>query len=238
MTNTSTEPAKNLLSYQGRKVSRHRSESRRIEILCATLQIIRKDGVRGVRHRAVAKQAKVPVAATTYYFKDISDLITDAFTYYAEQSIEEFRNMNDVQAKSLIETYKIKTGMLKAGESHVPLMEELIHCSCWIIVQYLKIKLENYRYQLLVEQAFMYEAINTECLNDVGEAYHNCLLDLMERMCSAIGLENPRMCADLILGTVWVIVKRALRAPVDQFDEQAALALLKLQMLSLTRYNT
>src|SRR5690554_906244 len=75
------------LQYQGRKATRAKSEQRRRDILEATLRIIRTEGVRGVRHRAVAKEAKVPLAATTYYFKDIDELIVDAFTLYTEQAL-------------------------------------------------------------------------------------------------------------------------------------------------------
>ncbi|WP_373691576.1 TetR/AcrR family transcriptional regulator, partial [Endozoicomonas sp. SESOKO2] len=55
------------LKYQGRKTSRANSEQRRRTILEAALRIVVRDGVRGVRHRAVAKEAQVPLSATTYY---------------------------------------------------------------------------------------------------------------------------------------------------------------------------
>ena len=80
----------NAINYRGRKASRARSEQRRKAILEAALRIVVNDGVRGVRHRAVAKEAEVPLSATTYYFKDISDLIADTFTLFAENA------MNDV----------------------------------------------------------------------------------------------------------------------------------------------
>ena len=50
------------------------------------MRIIVRDGVRAVRHRAVAAEANVPLSATTYYFKDINDLITDTFAQYVERS--------------------------------------------------------------------------------------------------------------------------------------------------------
>ena len=42
------------VEYQGRKASRHGSEQRRQLILDAAMRIVVRDGVRGVRHRAVA----------------------------------------------------------------------------------------------------------------------------------------------------------------------------------------
>ena len=74
------------VQYQGRKASRQGSEQRRQQILDAAMRIIVRDGVRGVRHRAVAAEAGVPLSATTYYFKDIEDLLTDTFAQYVERS--------------------------------------------------------------------------------------------------------------------------------------------------------
>jgi AcrR family transcriptional regulator len=74
------------VQYQGRKASRQGSEQRRQDILDAAMRIVVRDGVRAVRHRAVATEAGVPLSATTYYFKDIDDLLTDTFAQYVERS--------------------------------------------------------------------------------------------------------------------------------------------------------
>lgn len=49
-------------------------EVRRDAILRATWEVMLRDGVCGVRHRALAA-AGVPLSSTTYYFKDIQDLL-------------------------------------------------------------------------------------------------------------------------------------------------------------------
>lgn len=81
------------VTYQGRRTTRKSSTERRTLILEATLRIIVSDGIRGVKHRAVAAEASVPLAATTYYFKDINDLISDAFSFFAEQIGAENANL-------------------------------------------------------------------------------------------------------------------------------------------------
>lgn len=58
---------------------------RRQLIIEATLQLIAREGVRAVRHRAVAAEAGVPLAATTYYFRDIGQLLRDSFAFFATQ---------------------------------------------------------------------------------------------------------------------------------------------------------
>lgn len=77
---------RDIRNYQGKKISRASGIARRQKILEATLVIIAREGMRGVRHRAVATEAEVPLAATTYYFKTLEELITDAFTHWAERN--------------------------------------------------------------------------------------------------------------------------------------------------------
>ena len=68
------------VQYQGRKTARQGSEQRRQLILDAAMRIVVRNGVRGVRHRAVAAEAGVPLSATTYYFKDIEEVGTASFS--------------------------------------------------------------------------------------------------------------------------------------------------------------
>jgi len=43
--------------------------ARRRSILEATVRLLVRGGLAGVTHRAVAREADVPLAATTYYFR-------------------------------------------------------------------------------------------------------------------------------------------------------------------------
>jgi TetR/AcrR family transcriptional regulator, regulator of biofilm formation and stress response len=60
-----------------------RGPRRRLAILDATLRVLARAGYGGVTHRAVAAEAAVPLAATTYYFKSKQDLLTEAFRLHA-----------------------------------------------------------------------------------------------------------------------------------------------------------
>ena len=75
------------MQYQGRPAQRRDSQLRRHAILQATLDIIAEQGVREVRHRAVASRAGVPLSATTYYFSDINALLHDALLYFLESGM-------------------------------------------------------------------------------------------------------------------------------------------------------
>jgi DNA-binding transcriptional regulator YbjK len=61
---------------------------RRGAILEATIEILTTQGLAAVTHRAVAKQAGVPLAATTYYFDSKDDLIGEALSILIGDEID------------------------------------------------------------------------------------------------------------------------------------------------------
>ena len=58
-------------------VNSKRLNPRRREILEATLRVIGEGGVNSVTHRAVAREARVALASTTYYFDSKDALVED-----------------------------------------------------------------------------------------------------------------------------------------------------------------
>ena len=67
---------------------RPRGERRRRELLTAALRVIRERGVNAVTHRAVAEEAGVPPATTTYYFASIDDLLEDTLRLFVDEEVE------------------------------------------------------------------------------------------------------------------------------------------------------
>jgi len=68
-------------------VKTDRGRARRTAILDAALAVVARDGTGAVTHRAVAKAARVPLAATTYYFASRDDLLLEAFRHLTAQRI-------------------------------------------------------------------------------------------------------------------------------------------------------
>lgn len=64
-----------------RGIGTDRGRARRTAILDAAIDVVARDGTGAVTHRAVAKLAKVPLAATTYYFASRDDLLLEAFRH-------------------------------------------------------------------------------------------------------------------------------------------------------------
>lgn len=64
---------------------RAKGERRRRLLLEATLRVVERDGVAGVTHRAVAKEAGLPPSAATYYFSTVDDLLVAALVWAADR---------------------------------------------------------------------------------------------------------------------------------------------------------
>jgi DNA-binding transcriptional regulator YbjK len=73
-----------------------RGERRRAELIEATLQVIERDGVGGVSHRAVAKLAGVSPSAAIHHFATLDDLLVAAVIKANEESIRSVEKVRDV----------------------------------------------------------------------------------------------------------------------------------------------
>jgi TetR/AcrR family transcriptional regulator, regulator of biofilm formation and stress response len=73
-------------TIRGPRRAEQRAE-RRGAILAATVRILGSSGLGAVTHRAVAQEAGVPLAATTYYFSSKDELITDAVSLLVDEEV-------------------------------------------------------------------------------------------------------------------------------------------------------
>lgn len=58
---------------------------RRERIMAATQRLLLEEGIGGLSHRAVAREAGVPLGSTTYYFETLDDLLDGATRRLTEQ---------------------------------------------------------------------------------------------------------------------------------------------------------
>ncbi|HAG97001.1 MAG: TetR family transcriptional regulator [Pseudomonadales bacterium] len=214
----------NAINYRGRKASRARSEQRRKAILEAALRIVVNDGVRGVRHRAVAKEAEVPLSATTYYFKDISDLIADTFTLFAENAMNDVVQPIYQHVGEFIEQHKADVG------ASPEVTNQLLQNLSQMIVSYMKLELTDKRDHMIAEQAFKHECLRDARLRSIAQTYFDHLLEEMVELCKVIGVEDPEIAGELLMGTIFRIEHEALMIPVAQFDEDKACRMIRRQL--------
>ena len=69
-------------------VHRPQSEIVRAAIIEATIRLIGREGVDGVTHRAVARDAGVSLSSTTYHFASRDEIVSEALRHVADLEIE------------------------------------------------------------------------------------------------------------------------------------------------------
>ncbi|GFM71891.1 TetR family transcriptional regulator [Pseudomonas cichorii] len=209
--------------YQGRKASREGSEQRRQKILDATMRIVVRDGVRAVRHRAVATEAQVPLSATTYYFKDIDDLLTDAFAQYVERSAA-------YQAKLWQNTEVVLREMLTRGTANPADRLRLADDIALMTMEYIRHQLQTRRDYLIAEHAFHHEALINPRLAPLVVAHQEILLQGTFQFLQVIGSSQPAQDAQVLTGIIRRMEYQGLlHGPHYQADEET-LGILTRQM--------
>lgn len=182
-------------------VRQQRGEMRRDAILRATWDVMLRDGVRGVRHRAVAAAAGVPLSATTYYFKDIQDLLVQSFELFAEESIERFAapfwHQAEQQRLSLIEQTAAVSDAARASNSafNTALLLD-------VAAKYIEERLSRHREQVVLEYAFWYAAIHDPRLQEAVRLVVRRWIDLMQPWLRLLPVTQPEQAARSMLATL------------------------------------
>lgn len=184
----------NTIQYQGRQARREGSEQRRKAILEAALRIIISDGIRSVRHRAVAKEADVPLSATTYYFKDIHELIADSFTLFAERAMEEVIKPFQEEALRLMDAVPDTT----SSEGR----EQLVEMLAMAISAYIEQGAKERQAHNLAEQAFYQEAMIEDGLRRLALHYRHEQVKVLYHACERLAVAEPQFAAELIYNQV------------------------------------
>lgn len=212
------------IQYQGRQARREGSEQRRRSILEAALRIIVREGIRNVRHRAVAREADVPLSATTYYFKDISDLISDTFRLFAERAMEEVIEPFRAQAFALLDQFD--SSRLRDAAEREKLFDSLSEITAFYLYQESRDK----RSHLLAEQAFIQEAALDDRLRELALVYTNKQIEVLQTACEKLGTADPARDAFLMWSSIMTAEQRLL---IDPSFSQNDLRALVRRMLSL-----
>lgn len=192
----SSQSLQDSIQYQGRKAARAKSEHRRRQILEAALRIAAREGIRGVKHRSVAREAAVPLASTTYYFKDIEELISDAFMLFAEKAQENldgfYGTLHDYLGRFDVEQLKASDHLRKRFADGLVLMG----------TRYLMDQLKNRKDEILAEQVFLLEAIRDPELKALAQNYRSAWIAGLEEVLARMGTTSPEADAALLVASV------------------------------------
>ena len=208
------------IRYRGRKTLRVKSELRRLKILEATLRIAARDGLRGIKHRAVAREAKVPLAATTYYFRDIHELISDSFMLFAEKARDNLDGFYDT-INLVLDTIPAET-LRRNG----PQRKELAARLSVISTAYLHEQFTKRRQQMLAEQVFLMEALRDDRLAGLARSYREAwtagLWQILKRLDSPSPERDATLLVNVTLGMGYDSLLNDQRVDYDALSETVA----------------
>lgn len=194
-----------------RRGTRPRGEQTRSKILEATLRVIAREGVRGTTHRAVAKEAGVQLSLTTYYFKDLNELLSLAFRLFMER---DYGAMAKQWKKAFRYLDQFSADQLAAPETR----QRIIDYCTKRIVDHIRHGLTDNPEGLAVEHHFFYEALNDSELTELSALHRRRLLQPLIRFCEYFNNEDPETDASLLFGTITRLEYEALPSAPDGVD--------------------
>jgi len=187
--------------------TRSSGRERRQLILEATLRLIAREGIRAVRHRAVASEAGVPLAATTYYFKDIDDLLSESFRYWMQSKDVHFDAYSERLQKVLPAYLNPQLDSQKQSE----LASEIRDATVDYVVH--QAQLHDDR---IIELAFKHEALGSEGLRELVVDQDRRFVNDVYTMVEAIGSDSPENDAEITLSLILRLEQQAVISGLDE----------------------
>ncbi len=192
---------KAILEYRGRVPKRKGSLAKRNSILRAALEIIKREGIRGVRHRAVADLAQVPLSATTYYFQDIDELIVDAFVYFMQQNISHQQ-----------QTFKEMSYLIEVANQRNLDPQTVQHKIKQTFLNYIQQQISE-KDSRIIERSFLQYAARipdlAQKVNQLREYFEQNIAEIL----LALGDKKARANALLVISVIQYIEEKALLGP-------------------------
>ncbi|WP_189637771.1 TetR/AcrR family transcriptional regulator [Thalassotalea sp. HSM 43] len=194
------------------KVTRRaKGEKTREKILKAAIEVIASVGIKGTTHRAVAKKADAQLSLTTYYFKDIKELIREAIilssTIFIESSSgiwhKVFAYLDEFDATSM---RKVTT------------REEICHKVTDAATQHMYENIIHRPVGLAVEQIFFTEMMYQPELQDLAIAHVEKLRQPFIKLASYFNKVDPEIDAELALMTITRIQYQCLSQDKNDVD--------------------
>jgi DNA-binding transcriptional regulator YbjK len=185
-------------------------QRRRLEIIEAVLRIIAREGLRAVSHRSVATEAGVPLAATTYYFRDLEDLVTESFLHW---SVAQRRVVQGFHAATLTALEAVG----REGADPRRLLQEVAAAAAAYVLD----QARGHPGDRVLEFAFLHEAARLPRLRAVVRARQLEDRRFLEDFHAALGSPEPAIDAEISYSVLIGLEKSVLLADPDSTEAAA-----------------
>jgi TetR/AcrR family transcriptional regulator, regulator of biofilm formation and stress response len=186
---------------------RPRGEARRAAITEAALAVIARVGPDNLTHRAVAAEAGLPLAATTYWFANKEDMVRAALEHAAERDIAYWERLREASAAW--------TAKALPGE-----LTSVIEASC-----------TSRRECAIVDCALWLEAVRRPDLRDVAQRWLDAYAASVQAILRNTGFAATEADADLLGSVIDGLIGHQLVAV--QFDRALVRSRLKRLLAAL-----
>ena len=193
---------------------RSKGEQTRNHILMATIEVLAQNGIKGTTHRAIASQAGIQLSLTTYYFKDIQELVHQAFKLNSEQTMV-VANFAWHQVFEYIEALG-KTKLKK-----VSIRQQAREQLSQLATEYIINKVSERPQTLAVEQLLFTEIQTTPELRELAKLHRNALREPFIKLCRYFDKEQAELDAEILLTVFTQLEYSNIIVPVEKLDRQA-----------------
>jgi TetR/AcrR family transcriptional regulator, regulator of biofilm formation and stress response len=173
-----------------------KGERRSEEILRATLRVIGARGADAVTHRAVAREAGVPVSATTYYFASKEQLLERALLMAAREETERLERL----------VLDLAPSALSVDEWAAAVSAQLAR----------DVAEDPAKHVALFELGL--EAARTPALRAELARWQEANLRLAEVGCRAVGSDEPQLDARVVVATLTGLLLEQLASERADFE--------------------
>ena len=173
---------------------------RRSAIIDAALRIIASEGLPAVTHRTVAREAKVPLAATTYYFASKDEILAEALESLSAAEVERISGLVESMGTGSKSQEEVAAAL---GAALIP--EPNAAERTWLA-----------QFEIYVEAA------RNPALRPAVKRWRQAFVDLAESSLRAVGAPNPERRAPIAVAAINGILLDRLRGVGDDPDATMA----------------
>lgn len=177
------------------KKRRTKGERTKHLILESAIAVLAQQGIKGATHRAIASHANIQLSLTTYYFKDIQELVQQAFELNTNNIISEINsiwqpiiNLVDVHTKAELRKVSVR----------VALREKLAQQLAAVVMTNAK---SNHQ-QLIVQQQLSAEAQVTASLVSIAHKLNLAQLQPCMQLVQYFSQEDIEVNAEILLNQI------------------------------------